>query len=59
MASIESGGASIKIELKEGCITVFHGTDQNAVVQHKLDVKKGSWSQIWDTLRNLETVEKK
>ena len=41
-----AGEASIKIELKAGVITVFHGTDGDILTQFMADAE--SWDAIWE-----------
>lgn len=50
--SKEEGAASVHIELSEGNITVFHGTD--GVILHKAEnVPAGSWDRLWDAIKSL------
>lgn len=50
----ERGEASIFVELKDGNITVRHGTEgHHATLLVKESVPSGSWGKIWDILNNL------
>lgn len=50
---IEKGTASIKIELKKGCITVTHGTDGD-VLYNVDNVPAGTWQKLWDAIKSLK-----
>lgn len=59
----ERGEASIFIELKDGDITVYHGTEgQNregrgngkAILKEIKNAKAGSWDKIWKVLEDLK-----
>ncbi len=50
----ETGEASIRIELRSGNITVWHGTEDNGTpLLEILNAKAGSWDKIWETLNSL------
>ena len=58
----ERGEASIFIELKDGDITVYHGTEGKniegrgngkAILKEIKNAKAGSWDKIWGTLLSL------
>lgn len=52
---IEKGSASIKIDLDNGNITVYHGEDED--VLHKIiNAEDGSWDKIWELLRSIKSV---
>tara|TARA_R100000008_G_scaffold84793_2_gene73123 strand:- start:847 stop:1023 length:177 start_codon:yes stop_codon:yes gene_type:complete len=48
---IEEGMASINIELKEGVITVRHGTADDVLLTTV--APKGSWDSIFKTLNDI------
>ena len=48
----EKGTASIKIELKDGAITVRHGTDDD--VLFTTPAPEGSWDHIWKELNSIK-----
>lgn len=53
----ERGEASILIELKDGNITVWHGTEDKEHKTPLLEIpnaKAGSWDKIWKTLKSLK-----
>ena len=50
----ERGAASIVVDLKDGVITVTHGTD-NVVLQRWV-ARQGDWDRIWDTINLLAGV---
>jgi len=47
----ETGGASIRIELTNGNVTVLHGSS-GEVLLNLQDVPTGTWDKLWDFLRN-------
>jgi hypothetical protein len=52
MKQREQGAAAIRIDLRGGVITVYHG-----VGGHKLetfDAYDGAWNMIWDGIRNAK-----
>lgn len=51
---MEKGAASIKIELANGIITVYHGTDGDILLQ--FPAVEGSWDIIW---QGIKTAAKK
>ena len=42
------GSASIDVQLKDGIITVFHGTD--GVVLHEVQAEPGMWEAMFDAM---------
>jgi len=48
------GAASIKIELKDGIITVYHGTDGNVLKQFRAN--ENSWDTIWQGILNAQSI---
>ena len=51
---LDRGSASIFVELKDGIITVTHGTDE--VVLFSVPVLAGTWDAIWDVI-NMGAVK--
>lgn len=51
----ETGHASIFIEVVDGNITVYHGSDGNndIVLYTRQNAPKGSWDKLWDAIRAL------
>ena len=49
----ERGAASITVELKDGEITVKHGTDTWATLA-KWTANAGDWEKIWATINELK-----
>ena len=47
----EKGAASLHIELKDGFITVYHGTD--GIVLHRCEVEEGTWERMFDSLIHI------
>jgi hypothetical protein len=47
----ETGGATIRIELTNGNVTVLHGSS-GEVLLNLQDVPTGTWDKLWDFLRN-------
>ena len=47
---MERGAASIRVELSEGVVTVYHGTDH--AVLHRVPVSEGAWSDMFDAMTN-------
>lgn len=56
--AIESGSASILLDLKNGNITAYHGENFNIGKAPKLrvfnHVKEGTWEKIWTLLHNSQ-----
>jgi hypothetical protein len=52
----EEGEASIKIELKNGIITVYHGTDRD--ILYKKHAKEGDWDKIWNGITGKKLKRK-
>lgn len=50
----EKGAASILIDLSSGNITVYHGTEQDAILLSKKNVPEGTWNAIWNQLRSID-----
>ena len=50
---IEKGAASMNIELKDGVITVRHGTDNEVLLTTV--ATQGSWGSIWEKLRSIKS----
>ena len=49
------GEASIKVELKNKTITIYHGTDKTILRQ--FPAQRGSWEEIWKGIDNANKVE--
>ena len=47
---METGAASIKIDLADGRIKVYHGTDK--VLLWEGWAPEGKWDKIWNVIRN-------
>jgi hypothetical protein len=47
---MERGAASIFVELSEGVVTVYHGTDH--VVLHQVPVSEGAWNEMFGAITN-------
>ena len=47
----EPGVASIIVDLRDGVITVTHGTDD--VVLQRWVAERGDWDRIWETIYQL------
>lgn len=45
------GEASILLELKDGIITMYHGTDQT--VLHEVEATSGMWEQMFDSITGV------
>jgi hypothetical protein len=50
--NIERGAASLLIELNNGCITVYHGTDKN-VLKGPIEVTEGTWKELFNTIQDV------
>lgn len=48
----ENGAASILIELRNGEITIKHGTDK-AVLFQSIEVKPGTWSKLFNKIKEI------
>lgn len=48
------GEASIKIELKDRIITVYHGTDKAILKQFRAN--ENSWNLIWQGILNAQSI---
>lgn len=47
----EKGAASLHIELKDGFITIYHGTD--GIALHRCEVEEGTWERMFDSLVHI------
>jgi len=47
----ERGEASMFVDLKDGIITVEHGTDK--VVLQQWEAESGDWDRIWEVIYKL------
>jgi hypothetical protein len=52
----EIGRAGMIIELINGNIIVKHGSATDEVLLEINDAEAGSWDKIWNTLRNLKSI---
>ena len=50
LAGLEAGAASIRVELDNGTIKVYHGED-GSLLLHVSGVKDGTWDALWALLR--------
>ena len=48
----ETGAASILITLKDGDITIHHGTDK-VLLAEMWNVPEGTWKKLWEHLRAI------
>ena len=48
------GAASVKIELSDGIITVYHGTDK--VILKQFRANENSWNTIWQGILNAQSI---
>ena len=46
----EEGAASILVDLTDGIISVYHGTDKTLLFKKK--AKKGDWNRIWKAIES-------
>lgn len=51
----EPGAASVVLELRDGVITVTHGSHPGVVLSQWV-ARKGDWDRIWETLNRLNEV---
>ena len=49
LEQFERGAASIFVELENGAISVWHGTDHALLFESK--VKPGTWDAMWSAIR--------
>lgn len=56
VAGLESGAASMKIELDNGTIKVYHGADGDLSL-HVSHVKYGTWNELWKLMMESGIVE--
>ncbi len=49
---IERGAASFKMELSEGAIRIYHGTDK-VMLAELIDAPEGTWDAIWKCFDSL------
>ena len=47
----DAGAASIRLELDNGTIKVYHGEDGDLLL-HISEVRNGTWDTIWDILKS-------
>jgi len=52
MKQREEGAAAIRIDLRGGVITVYHGVGGNKL--ETFDAYDGAWNMIWDGIRNAK-----
>ena len=45
----ERGAASIRVELRDGGVTMFHGED-GSVLHHFPEVAEGTWDKMFDAV---------
>lgn len=50
---MERGAASILVELKEGKVYVYHGSDKALLAQSPEPVEVGTWDRLWEALEQL------
>ena len=55
-SGIESGSASIHIDLTYGKIIIKHGT-HGTILKEIDNVEEGSWNKIWETLHSIKSVK--
>lgn len=48
------GAAAVKIDLSDGIITVYHGTDGNILKQFRAN--ENSWNLIWQGIENAQSI---
>lgn len=48
--NLESGEASVKLELEDGKVKAFHGTDKSLLYESK--VKEGYWDNLWEAIES-------
>lgn len=51
----ETGAASVKVELKNSVLTIYHGTSGEVLFQ-KLAFK-GDWAKMWNEFINVQYPE--
>jgi hypothetical protein len=56
LAGLEAGAASMRIELDNGTIKVYHGTDGDMLLSVS-QVKSGTWDKLWKVMKESGTVE--
>lgn len=52
ISGLDAGAASIRIELDNGAIRVYHGED-GSLLLHRINVKSGTWDKLWVMLENI------
>jgi len=57
IAGLDAGAASMRIELDNGTIKVYHGEDGDLLLS-VLNVKAGTWDKLWDTMKTSGVVKK-
>tara|TARA_B100001173_G_scaffold177490_1_gene153286 strand:+ start:1914 stop:2141 length:228 start_codon:yes stop_codon:yes gene_type:complete len=55
-SGIESGSASIRVDLEHGKIIVKHGT-HDVILKEIDNVEEGSWDKIWDAINSIKSVD--
>ena len=56
MEKVETGAASIRIELKDGNITIYHGED-GETLHHFQQVAEDAWANMFDSIVEQLTGE--
>ena len=54
---IQKGAASIKLELLNGTLTVYHGTDKKTLLVIT-NVQNGAWDSIWNVINSIKSIHK-
>jgi hypothetical protein len=49
IAGLEAGAASMRIELDNGTIKVYHGSDGDLLLSVS-NVKAGTWNKLWKVM---------
>jgi hypothetical protein len=52
---MDDGSASVFIELKDGVLKVYHGTDKALLFQRR--TRKGTWNSIWRSIKAKKAGE--
>lgn len=53
---IETGAASVLIELSAGTVTVKHGADDTTILLQIKNAEQGSWNKIWNALSSIKST---
>lgn len=56
ISGIESGSASIHIDLEHGKIVVKHGT-HDVILKEIDNVESGSWDKIWGAINSIKSID--